>query len=116
MNLEAIEVARKAIEAASNKKAENIVLLDTRKICSFADYFVICTADSDRLVEAIIDDLSDELRDLGVTGRRKEGTPESGWVLLDIGAVIIHVFSPEQREYYRLDELWSEAIPVIRIQ
>jgi ribosome-associated protein len=51
-----------------------------------------------------------------VTGRRKEGTPDSGWVLLDIGAVIVHVFSPQQREYYRLDELWSEATPVIRIQ
>jgi ribosome-associated protein len=114
--LESIEVARKTIEAASNKQAGNIALLDIRKICSFADYFVICTAESGRQIEAIAEEIITRSKKLGLYPCRTEGDAESGWMLLDIGEIIVHIFSPEQREHYNLDDLWSEASPVLRIQ
>jgi ribosome-associated protein len=91
-------------------------MLDTRKICSFADYFVICSAGSSRQIEAIRQEISKTLKKDGVMPYHTEGIADSGWVLLDLGGVIAHIFSPEQREYYKLDDLWSNAIPVVRIQ
>ena len=91
-------------------------MLDTRKICSFADYFVVCNADSDRQIEAIREAIRKALKQDGIPICHTEGTADSGWVLLDVGGVIVHIFSPQQREYYKLDELWSEAAPVVRIQ
>ena len=91
-------------------------MLDIRRICSFADYFVICSGDSNRQIEAIREEISKALKQEGVIPHHSEGTADSGWVLLDLGGVIVHLFSPQQRDYYRLDELWNEATPVIRIQ
>lgn len=93
-----------------------MVMLDTRKICSFADYFVICNADSTRQIEAIREEITKTLKQDGVLPYHSEGTTDSGWVLLDLGGVIVHIFSLQQREYYKLDELWGEATPVVRIQ
>ena len=104
------------MESASDKQADNIVMLDTRRICSFADYFVICSGDSDRQLEAIREEINKTLKQEGVIPHHSEGTADSGWVLIDLGEVIVHLFSPQQRDYYKLDELWSEAVPVIRIQ
>ena len=115
-NLEAIEVARQVVEAASNKQAQDIILLDIRQVCSFADYFVICTADSSRQIEAIADEIKEQLKKCDLAPYRTQGSTDSGWVLLDLGNVIVHIFSPDQREYYKLDELWQEGVPVIRIQ
>lgn len=92
------------------------MMLDTRKICSFADYFVICNADSTRQIEAIREEITKTLKRDGVLPYHSEGTADSGWVLLDLGGVIVHIFSLQQREYYKLDELWGEATPVVRIQ
>ena len=91
-------------------------MLDTRKICSFADYFVICNADSTRQIEAIREEITKTLKQDGVLPHHSEGTADSGWILLDIGGVVVHIFSAQQREYYKLDELWSEATPVVRLQ
>jgi ribosome-associated protein len=115
-NLEAIEVARQVVEAASNKQAQDIILLDIRKVCSFADYFVICTAESSRQIDAIAEEIREQLKKDDITPYRTQGSTDSGWVLLDLGNVIVHIFSPDQREYYKLDELWQEGIPTIRIQ
>jgi ribosome-associated protein len=115
-NLEAIEVARQVVVAASGKQAQNLVLLDTRQNSSFADYFVICNGDSDRQIEAILKEVSSHLKKSGLTAHHSEGDADSGWVLLDLGSVIVHIFSPQQRDYYKLDELWSDGIPIIRIQ
>ena len=104
------------MESASDKQADNIVMLDTRRICYFADYFVICSGDSDRQIEAIREEINKTLKQEGVVPHHSEGTADSGWVLIDLGGVIVHLFSPQQRDYYRLDELWNEAAPVIRIQ
>lgn len=114
--LEGLEVAYKAVEAASNKQAMDIVLLDTRGVCSFADYFVICSGESERQIKTISEEIEHVLKKNGVTPHHREGTLDSGWLLLDFGDVIIHIFATEEREYYELDTLWNEAVPVIRIQ
>lgn len=114
--LEALDVARKAVEAAGDKQAGDIILLDARKVCTFADYFVICSGESERQLKAISEEVEHVLKNEGVLPHHREGTLDSGWVLLDFGDVIIHIFAPLERQYYRLDELWSEAIPVVRIQ
>ncbi len=114
--LEALDVARKAVEAAGEKQAGDIILLDARKVCTFADYFVICSGESERQLKAICEEIEHALKKEGVLPYHREGTMDSGWVLLDFGDVIIHIFAPFERQYYRLDELWSEAVPVIRIQ
>jgi ribosome-associated protein len=98
-------------------QAEDILLLDIRNAASFADYFVIGTAGSDRQLSAILDEIDKRLgkeEKLHPIGR--EGEPSSGWVLLDYGDVIVHIFGPEEREYYDLESLWHEGVPVVRIQ
>jgi len=104
------------VEAASDKQATDILLLDIHKVCSFADYFVICTGDSDRQIRAIYDEVEHALKREGILPHHCEGTLDSGWLLLDFRDVIVHIFAPSEREYYQLDKLWSKAIPVLRIQ
>ena len=101
---------------ASDKQASNIVLLDVRDICSFTDYFIICAGDSERQIRTIYDEVEHSLKQEGVIPHHHEGTLDSGWLILDYGDVIVHVFAEPEREYYQLDELWSAAKPVIRIQ
>ena len=114
--LEGVEMARRVVEVAADKQASNIVLLDTRKVCSFADYFVICSGDSERQISAIYDEVGHNLKREGILPHHIEGAVDSGWLLLDFGDIIVHIFAPFEREYYRLDELWSQATPVLRIQ
>ena len=109
-------MARRVVEAASDKQAADIVLLDACGVCSFADYFVICSGDSDRQIKAIYDEVGHTLKREGILPHHHEGTADSGWLLLDYGDVIVHIFAPFEREYYQLDKLWSEAVPVVRIQ
>ena len=116
MVLETIEVARKAVEVASDKQAKDIMLLDVRKVCSFADYFVICSGDSERQIKTIYDEVGHILKKEGILPLHHEGTIDSGWLLLDFGDVIVHIFAALEREYYQLDELWERATPVVRIQ
>ena len=92
------------------------MLLDVRGICSFADYFVICTGDSERQIQTIYEEVEYELKKEDVLPLHREGKPDSGWLLLDFGDVIVHIFAPSERKYYQLDRLWSKAIPVVRIQ
>jgi ribosome-associated protein len=104
------------VEAAADKQASDIVLLDARQVCSFADYFVICSGESERQVSAIYDEVGHRLKQAGVLPAHHEGAVDSGWLLLDFGNIIVHIFAPFEREYYRLDELWSQAVPLLRIQ
>jgi len=114
--LEGIDVARKAVEVASDKQASDIVLLDVQGIASFADYFVMCSGETGRQIDAIYDEIVLALKKEGVLPRHHEGTVDSGWLLLDYGDVIVHIFAPSERDYYQLDRLWSRANPVVRIQ
>ena len=92
------------------------MLLDARKVCSFADYFVICSGESERQLRAIYDEIEHTLKREGVLPHHHEGTVNSGWLLLDYSNVIVHIFATPEREYYQLDKLWSGANPVLRIQ
>ena len=114
--LEALAIAQKAVEAASEKQAIDIVLLDIRRVCSFADYFILCCGESERQIKTIYNEVEHALKKVGILPHHREGTLDSGWLLLDFGDVIVHIFAPLEREYYQLDELWSEAITVVRIQ
>ena len=104
-----------AIDVASEKQAEDIVMLDLRGIASFADYFIIMSADSQRQLKALQEDMTEALEDAGASLHHSEGKSESGWILLDFSDVIIHLFGTEQREFYRLDQLWSGAPQVVRV-
>ena len=113
--LESAELAKRAVEAALDKQAVDILMLDIGQIACFADYFVICSADSDRQIRAICDAIDEVLSREGIKRYRREGSEDSGWVLLDFGPVIVHVFATPQREYYEIEKLWGEATPVGRI-
>ncbi len=91
-------------------------MLDARAVCSFADYFVICTGDTARQLKAIYDEIEYHLKKEGVLPHHHEGEVDSGWLLLDYGDVIVHIFVVSEREYYQLDELWKGANLVLRIQ
>ncbi|MEW6034950.1 MAG: ribosome silencing factor [Chloroflexota bacterium] len=114
--LKSAEIAHKAVEAASEKQAADILMLDVRQVCWFADYFVVCSADSERQVQAVWDGVCRVLEDNDTKLYHSEGAPDSGWVLLDFGDVIVHIFSPAQRAYYKLEELWEKGVPVVRMQ
>ena len=98
------------IEQAADRKAQDIVQLDLRGIIGYTDYFVICTGRSDRQAKAIHDAIHQGLKDrYGVLPRRVEGLTQARWILMDYLDVVVHVFTPETREYYRLEQLWGEA-------
>ena len=92
------------------------MLLDIREVASFADYFVIASAPSVRQTSAILEAVDEALSAEKIRPMGREGQPESGWVLLDYGDVIMHLFAPDERSYYDLEGLWSTAVPVVRIQ
>ena len=111
-----LQIAQRAVGIASDKQASNIILLDIQGIATFADYFVLLSAESTRQINAVVEDITHELKNEGVQLGHREGTVESGWVLLDYGDVLIHVFSLEERDYYQLEEFWKEAIPLVQVQ
>jgi ribosome-associated protein len=115
---EALSLARRIVDLLSDKQASDIVLLDIRGVSLIADYFVICTVGSERQTTAILKDLSEKLGEdhPGRRPLRTEGAPDSGWVLLDYGDVIVHVFSAQQRAFYNLEQLWAAATPIVRLQ
>ncbi len=94
---------------ADDSKAENIVILDVEQICSYADYFVICSGRSSRQVQGIADNIEEELRKQGIKPLGIEGWREGLWVLMDYGDVIVHIFYDPVREMYDLESLWAEA-------
>ncbi len=115
-HLSALEIARKIVSAAEDKKAADIVLLDVSELTSMADYFVICSGGSERQLGAIGDGVADKLREEGVRPIGREGGSNSHWTLLDFGAVIVHIFAPPERDYYQLERHWSKAKTVLRVQ
>ncbi|MBC8159630.1 MAG: ribosome silencing factor [Roseiflexaceae bacterium] len=109
-------LARRVVELAEDKQASDIVMLDLKPLNTIADYFVICSGESDRQLKAVLNAIDEGLEiEFGRSGRN-EGTPETGWVLLDYGDVVVHIFSTTQREFYRLERLWNKATPVVVVQ
>ena len=112
---EPADLAHRIVDLASDKKTNNVVMLRTSEVTSMADYFIICSGRSEAQVQALSGAIIDTLRDEGVRAMGVEGLKSAGWVLIDYGSVIVHVFSPEEREYYGLERLWSEAARVVRM-
>jgi ribosome-associated protein len=112
--LDSETLANRAVDILSDHQALDIALIDISKTATFTDYFVIATAQSPLQFSALADYLEKELKPEGHDLRHREGTAASGWMLLDFGGVIVHVFSPDQRAYYRLEELWGKTSPVVR--
>mgnify|MGYP000173811229 CR=1 FL=1 len=95
---------------AADKKAIEIVEIDLRGVSGYTDYFVICSGNTDRQTKAIHDGIHKALKDdHGLLPRRVEGVTEARWILMDYLDVVVHVFIPETREFYRLEQLWGEA-------
>jgi ribosome-associated protein len=104
------EIAQAVAVYASDHKALDIVQLDLREMISYTDYFVICTGRSERQTKALHDAIHLGMkRDHGMLPTRVEGVTESNWILMDYLDVIVHIFTPQTREYYRLEQLWGEA-------
>lgn len=115
-SLEAQARARDLAHIASDAHGSDILVLDIADLTTLADYFVVCTADNVRMLRAIVRALS-EAGAAGVARlNRVEGTPESGWVLMDFGEVIVHAFGKHEREFYQLDRLWADAPRLLVIQ
>jgi ribosome-associated protein len=115
-DLAPLDLARRIVELAEDKKAADIVLLDITELTTLADAFVICSGGSERQISAIADGIAEALRDEGTKPIGREGTPASHWVLLDFGSVIVHVFTPPERDYYGLEKHWAGARTVVRVQ
>jgi ribosome-associated protein len=113
---EALTLARRIVELASDKKASDIVLLEIRELTTLADYFVICSGQSERQLGAIIDGIASALRDEGIKPVGKEGSASAHWMLIDYGSVIVHVMAPPERDYYQLEKLWADAPLLVRLQ
>jgi len=103
-------MAAEIVELAADRKALDIVQLDLRGMIGYADYFVVCTGRSDRQARAIHDGIHLGMKSAHtMLPRRVEGLPEAHWILIDYLDVVVHIFTPETREYYRLEQLWGEA-------
>lgn len=113
---DAAAIAREIVDVASDKKAADVTLLEVGKVTTLADFFVIATGTSERQLNAIRSGIDDRMSELGVQLLHGEGVPADGWVLLDYGQVIVHVFAPEQRAYYDLERRWQDAPTLLRIQ
>jgi ribosome-associated protein len=91
-------------------------LLDLKDIASFTDYFVLCNGTSDRMLNALAQSVLESTQEQHKKKGRKEGEARDGWLVVDYGDVVVHLFSPDQREYYQLEELWSEGKVLLRVQ
>lgn len=112
--LDALDLARQIVNVVEDHKAEDIVLLDLRPDTVIADFFVVATGNSTRQIRALNDHVRSDIKDQ--TGRvpfSMEGTPESGWMVLDYGDVVVHLFSEEQRTYFDIEGLWSHVANVL---
>lgn len=104
------DLASAIVAVADDRKAVDIVEIDVRGIVGYADYFVVCSGASDRQVKAIHDGILERMkRDHDLLPRRVEGLPQAQWVLMDYLDVVVHIFTPETRAFYRLEQLWGEA-------
>ena len=104
------EALRIAVNAADDKKANDLVILDISKVTSFANYFLLCTGDSSRQMQAIADEVEKKLKEAGIRPSHVEGYQNSEWILLDCMDLVVHIFSKNARAFYDLERLWRDAI------
>lgn len=108
-------VARKIVEILEDHKGDDIVLLDVSKQVDFTDYFVIASGTSDRMLESLSNFVVDGIRDEFHLRGYVQGIPSGGWILIDFGDIVVHIFSPEKRSYYSLEELWNESKVLLKV-
>ncbi len=108
-SIQVYEIAKKIAELSLTKKAEDVVILDLRKLTNMSDYFVICTGDSDKQVMAITDAIIDGLAVDKIKPWHTEGQNTGTWVLMDFVDVVVHIFHRDSRDFYKLEELWGDA-------
>jgi ribosome-associated protein len=113
--LTSLEIAQEAVKVLDAKKAMDIKMLKTHDITVLADYFIICTASSTTHVKALSDEVEKNLKEKGEPPLRTEGYRSGGWILVDFGCVVIHIFLDETRKFYNLEHLWGDA-PVVDIK
>ena len=104
------------MDAIAERFGSNVVVLDMQEITLLTDYFALCNAESTPQFKAIVDEIDERASTAGGRRLHVEGEPESGWVLLDYGQVVVHIFEPKLRAYYNLEELWNKARLVVHIQ
>ena len=105
------------IDVALDKKGSDILLLDVQEQVIFADYFLLCNGESGRQIRALVDGIVKEAKlEAQEIPMSIEGDPQDGWMMIDYGYVVVHIFSPESRDYYNLEELWQDARVVLRLQ
>jgi len=109
------KLAKAIVDLIVGKLGEDVLLLDIRGVSMIADYFVICHGTSERQIQAIHEEVLTELGQMDIRPLHSEGTPTSGWLLMDYGSVIVHIFLPMTRSYYNLEQLWKDAKTVVRI-
>ena len=105
----ALQLVKIASEAMEDKKGEELKILDIREISSLADYFVIVNGKNKNQIQAMADEVEEKLGKAGIPVRHVEGYDEAGWVLMDYGDIVIHIFDRENREFYQLDKIWGDA-------
>ena len=110
------EIARAALEEASANLGSDVVLLDTRNVSDFTDFFVIASGETERHIDMMAGRIERRVRELGMRRNHREGSGSGGWLLIDFPGFIVHLFNRETRAYYDLEELWSQANEVVRIQ
>lgn len=109
-------MAHTIITTLEEKKGEDILLLDVHELTSFTDYFILCTGASSRTLEALSDAVLEKIRESFKKKTQPQGTPETGWIVLDYGDVVVHLFDAQLRAYYNLEELWKEGKILVRLQ
>ncbi|MCB8946303.1 MAG: ribosome silencing factor [Ardenticatenaceae bacterium] len=115
--MESLELAHLLVDTIIDKKGNNLVLLDIREQAIFADYFLICNGDNIRQLQALADSIAEDAKHkASILPIGVEGNALSGWILVDFGDLVVHLFAPEKRTYYNLEDLWREAHPVLRMQ
>jgi ribosome-associated protein len=112
----ALALAHRIVELAADKKASDIVLLDIHALTSVADYLVICSGGSERQLGAIAGGIIELLKDEDVQPIGREGGPSAHWALIDYGSVVVHVMAPPEREFYQLEQMWSDAPLLLHVQ
>ena len=111
-----LELAHTIINTLEEKKGEEILLIDINKMAAFTDYFIICTGTSDRMLDALVDSVVLSVSEKHRIKGHIEGKPQSGWMVIDYGSILVHLFSPDQRDYYKLEELWHEGKVILHVQ
>ncbi len=109
-------VAHRVVDVATDKKAVDLHLLDIRPLTTLADFFVIMTGTSRVHIRALSENIREALAQDGVRALQIEGSADDGWVLMDLGSVVVHIFSADRRAFYGLEQLWSAGTTVVRIQ